>query len=62
MKVNLTETAWFPMKGEWREREPEFYYYGVHLDEETWLRTPEWKLIRALEPDFHFKPEVELTT
>ncbi|MDF2720115.1 MAG: sulfatase, partial [Paenibacillus sp.] len=23
-------------------------------------RTPEWKLIRALEPDFHFKPEVEL--
>mgnify|MGYP002214461620 CR=1 FL=1 len=23
-------------------------------------RTPEWKLIIALEPDFHFKPEVEL--
>ena len=23
-------------------------------------RTPEWKLIVALEPDFHFKPEVEL--
>ena len=23
-------------------------------------RTPQWKLIRALEPDFHFKPEVEL--
>ena len=23
-------------------------------------RTPEWKLIRALEPDFHFKPSVEL--
>ena len=23
-------------------------------------RTPEWKLIHALEPDFHFKPEVEL--
>ena len=21
---------------------------------------PEWKLIHALEPDFHFKPEVEL--
>ena len=23
-------------------------------------RTPEWKLIQALEPDFHFKPEIEL--
>ena len=23
-------------------------------------RTPEWKLIEALEPDFHFKPPVEL--
>ena len=23
-------------------------------------RTPEWKLIFALEPDFHFKPEIEL--
>lgn len=23
-------------------------------------RTPEWKLIHALEPDFHFKPQVEL--
>ena len=50
------------MKGEWREREPEFY-----ITECTWMRkhgwrTPEWKLIRALEPDFHFKPEVELTT
>ena len=48
------------MKGEWREREPEFY-----ITECTWMRkhgwrTPEWKLIRALEPDFHFKPEVEL--
>ena len=23
-------------------------------------RTPEWKLIVAMEPDFHFKPQVEL--
>ncbi|MCB0005485.1 MAG: hypothetical protein KDE04_03505, partial [Anaerolineales bacterium] len=23
-------------------------------------RTPHWKLIIALEPDFHFKPEIEL--
>ncbi|MSS72642.1 MAG: sulfatase [Candidatus Latescibacteria bacterium] len=31
----------------------------------TWMRkhgwrTPEWKLIEALEPDFHFKPQTEL--
>ena len=42
------------------ELEKEFY-----LTECTWMRkhgwrTPEWKLIIALEPDFHFKPEVEL--
>ena len=40
--------------------EPEFY-----ITECTWMRkhgwrTPEWKLIHALEPDMHFKPEVEL--
>ncbi len=43
-----------------RDAEPEFY-----ITECTWMRkhgwrTPEWKLILALEPDFHFKPEVEL--
>ncbi len=43
-----------------REAEPEMY-----LTEATWMRkhgwrTPEWKLIVALEPDFHFKPEIEL--
>ena len=48
------------VRGEAREPEPEFY-----LTECTWMRkhgwrTPEWKLIHALEPDFHFKPEVEL--
>lgn len=37
----------------------------LYLTECTWMRkhgwrTPEWKLIRSLEPDFHFKPEVEL--
>ena len=37
----------------------------LYLTEATWMRkhgwrTPEWKLIHALEPDFHFKPEVEL--
>ena len=36
-----------------------------YITECTWMRkhgwrTPQWKLIRALEPDFHFKPPVEL--
>jgi arylsulfatase A-like enzyme len=48
------------MNGKRRKPESEFY-----ITECTWMRkhgwrTPEWKLIRALEPDFHFKPEVEL--
>jgi len=38
---------------------------SFYITECTWMRkhgwrTPEWKLIRALEPDFHFKDEVEL--
>ena len=46
--------------GEAATPEPEFY-----ITEATWMRkhgwrTPEWKLIHALEPDFHGKPEVEL--
>ncbi|MBM3215909.1 sulfatase [Candidatus Poribacteria bacterium] len=48
------------MRGEPREPESTFY-----LTECTWMhkhgwRTPHWKLIHALEPDFHYKPEVEL--
>ena len=40
--------------------EPEMY-----ITEATWMRkhgwrTPEWKLMIALEPDFHYKPEIEL--
>ncbi|MEK3890535.1 sulfatase [Bacillus sp. FSL K6-3431] len=36
-----------------------------YISECTWMRkhgwrTPEWKLIRALEPDIHFKAEIEL--
>ena len=38
---------------------------SLYITECTWmrkhgLRTPKWKLIVALEPDFHFKPDVEL--
>jgi len=48
------------VRGEAREAEPEFY-----ITECTWMRkhgwrTPEWKLMISLEPDFHFKPEIEL--
>ena len=47
-------------RGEMTSFEPEIY-----ITECTWMRkhgwrTPEWKLIVALEPDFHFKPPVEL--
>ncbi|MBN1935204.1 MAG: sulfatase, partial [Anaerolineae bacterium] len=48
------------VRGEAASFDSEFY-----ITECTWMRkhgwrTPEWKLIVALEPDFHFKPEVEL--
>ena len=48
------------VKGEVASHESEFY-----ITECTWMRkhgwrTPHWKLIVALEPDFHFKPAVEL--
>ena len=47
-------------QGQVASYESEFY-----ITECTWMRkhgwrTPEWKLILALEPDFHFKPPVEL--
>ncbi|HAZ62926.1 MAG TPA: sulfatase [Armatimonadetes bacterium] len=48
------------VRGEVASHASEFY-----ITECTWMRkhgwrTPEWKLMVALEPDFHFKPEVEL--
>ncbi len=48
------------VQGEERVPESEMY-----LTECTWMRkhgwrTAEWKLIVALEPDFHFKPAIEL--
>ncbi len=47
-------------RGEEASFESEFY-----ISECTWMRkhgwrTPGWKLMIALEPDFHFKPEIEL--
>jgi len=48
------------IRGEVASYESEFY-----ITECTWMRkhgwrTPQWKLIVALEPDMHFKPPVEL--
>ena len=48
------------VRGQKTSHESSFY-----ITECTWMRkhgwrTPEWKLIVALEPDFHFKPPVEL--
>ena len=48
------------LRGKSRPLEPECY-----ITECTWMRkhgwrTPQWKYIHALEPDFHFKPEIEL--
>ncbi len=48
------------IRGEVASHESEFY-----ISECTWMRkhgwrTPQWKLIVALERDFHFKPPVEL--
>ena len=59
--INFDGRSLVPLlHGQPREIEPEFY-----ITECTWMRkhgwrTPQWKLIHALEPDFHFKPEVEL--
>ncbi len=48
------------LRGEVPSHASEFY-----ITECTWMRkhgwrTPQWKLIEALEPDFHFKPPLEL--
>ena len=46
--------------GYWREPEPEMYITECTWQRKHGWRTPEWKLFIALEPDFHFKPAVEL--
>lgn len=60
-KIKFDGRSLMPLlKGKPRKVETEFY-----ITEATWMRkhgwrTPQWKLIHALEPDFHFKPEIEL--
>jgi arylsulfatase A-like enzyme len=59
--IQFDGTSLLPMvRGEVASHRSEFY-----ITECTWMRkhgwrTPQWKLIRALEPDIHFKPPVEL--
>jgi arylsulfatase A-like enzyme len=59
--IDFDGSSLMPMaRGEVPSHESEMY-----ITECTWMRkhgwrTPEWKLILALEPDFHFKPPVEL--
>jgi arylsulfatase A-like enzyme len=60
-EINFDGKSLMPMaRGEVPSHHSEFY-----ITECTWMRkhgwrTPEWKLILALEPDFHWKPPVEL--
>jgi len=60
-EIRFDGVSLMPMvRGEVASHRSEFY-----ITECTWMRkhgwrTPQWKLIVALEPDFHFKPSVEL--
>lgn len=60
-RINFDGRSVFPLAfGQPIPKFDEFY-----ITECTWMRkhgwrTPKWKYIQALEPDFHFKPEVEL--
>jgi len=60
-KLNMDGKSFLPLINE----EETTNYAEFYLTECTWMRkrgwrTPEWKLICALEPDFHNKPPVEL--
>ena len=48
------------MQGKPWEAEPEFYITECTWQRKHGWRTPQWKLIHALEPDLHFGPKVEL--
>lgn len=48
------------MEGQPVKEEPEFYITECTWERKHGWRTPEWKLIVALEPDFHFREMLEL--
>jgi len=47
-------------RGEWREPETEMYITECTWERKHGWRTPEWKLIVSLEPDFHYREMKEL--
>jgi len=59
--MNFDGKSLMPLvRNEWREPEPEMYITECTWQRKHGWRTPEWKFFKALEPDFHFKPEIEL--
>jgi arylsulfatase A-like enzyme len=48
------------MNGGSLKQEPEFYITECTWERKHGWRTPQYKLIRALEPDFHYRADVEL--
>jgi len=48
------------IKGGDLKQEPEFYITECTWERKHGWRTPQYKLIRALEPDFHYQKELEL--
>ncbi len=59
--IDFDGRSLLPMiEGEVASHESEFYITECAWMRKHGWRTPQWKLIRALEPDFHFMPPVEL--
>lgn len=59
--VHFDGESLMPMvRGEVVSHRSEFYITECGWMRKHGWRTPEWKLIEAVEPDFHFKPLVEL--
>lgn len=59
--IDFDGRSLLPMiEGRVASHESEFYITECAWMRKHGWRTPQWKLIRALEPDFHFMPPVEL--
>ena len=59
--IDFDGRSLLPMiEGEEASHASEFYITECAWMRKHGWRTPQWKLIRALEPDFHFMPPVEL--
>ena len=59
--IDFTGRSFMPLvRGEERIAEPEMYITECTWERKHGWRTPEWKLIVALEPDFHYREMKEL--